>query len=317
MPSTPTWHLHREGDRYPFGVSPLTNRRFYIPGLIALAAFSVGVYTWQSSGSDGRELAAAAANCPPVARNDAAFTAPGEPVTIDVLANDTDADGDELVFTVIRASDGTAEVDDGGTPSDERDDLLRYTPSDAPEPTASIRYRVEDSAFGTSTAEITVAITDAGALPAELRSADPSESNGDIVDPQCATSGDEDGEDDATSTSLDGSTTSIDGLSDADADADPAVGTSRTTTVTRKGTTGRVTTTTARRSTTTVTGGGGGSPPPDFETPPPTQRQTTTTRRPTTSRPPSSGPTTTRSTTRPSDPCYDQASCEEYFPTRP
>ncbi|HVE94800.1 MAG TPA: Ig-like domain-containing protein [Acidimicrobiales bacterium] len=288
-------------------MSVLSERRVYIPTLIALAVILVGVFAWQSSGSDGRRVETAVTNCPPLARNDAAFTAPNQPVTIDVLANDTDAEGDALILRVLRASEGTASVDDGGTPTDEGDDLVLYTPSASAQRAARIDYRIEDAAGGASTAEVIIAVTELGALPPGLRSADSTEPNGDVVRSECmraADKADEEDEEAVTTTSFDETTTSIEDLEAGD----PADGTSRSRLMTRRGATGR-TTTTIRRSPTTVARSGGGSPPPSSpnsfdDTPPPTQRPTQTTR-PSSSTPPTSN--------NDEPPCRDQKSCEEYW----
>ncbi len=107
--------------------------------------------------SDGTDTATAtvtvtvadAANTPPGAQDDTAATAPATPVTIDVLANDGDLDGDALAITSVSdPANGTAVIDDNGTPTDTSDDRIVYTP---------------DSGSGTSTVTVLSASFDGGA----------------------------------------------------------------------------------------------------------------------------------------------------------
>src|SRR5262249_57075380 len=60
-------------------------------------------------------------NDPPVAVDDKATTAEDTPVTITVLANDTDVDGDPLTVSHASALHGTVVINDDGT--------LTYTPN--------------------------------------------------------------------------------------------------------------------------------------------------------------------------------------------
>ncbi|MDT7855729.1 Ig-like domain-containing protein [Rubrivirga sp. S365] len=92
-------------------------------------------------------------NDPPVARDDAATTAEDEAVTINVLANDTDPDGDPLsVLAVTQPSDGRAAVTGGGA-------AVRYTPSANANGRDSFTYTVSDGNGGTATATVTVTVT--------------------------------------------------------------------------------------------------------------------------------------------------------------
>jgi Big-like domain-containing protein len=152
----------------------------YVPLLLAMVVVVVGAMTLVSGGGAHRLLAAGNANCPPVARNDAAFTKPSVPITVDVLRNDSDVDGDHLEFEVMNVSAGTAEVDfKAGS------EALVYTPSTPVGTTATIKYRVKDPSGDVSIANLTVAITNADALPAGLESASPNSRNGDIIEARC------------------------------------------------------------------------------------------------------------------------------------
>lgn len=70
----------------------------------------------------------------PVALDDTASTAFNTPVLIDVLANDSDPDGQPLAITAIQsptAQGGTATLNNNGTPGDTTDDRINYTPANA------------------------------------------------------------------------------------------------------------------------------------------------------------------------------------------
>jgi outer membrane protein OmpA-like peptidoglycan-associated protein len=89
------------------------------------------------------------ANRPPVAVDDSITTSPGKPVTIDVLANDSDPDKDPLTITITQMPRfGTATVVNGRIlytpgPQFNRDgDLFTYTISDGKGGTATAQVRV-------------------------------------------------------------------------------------------------------------------------------------------------------------------------------
>ncbi|MEM7602188.1 MAG: cadherin-like domain-containing protein, partial [Verrucomicrobiota bacterium] len=96
----------------------------------------------------------------PIALDDLGFEAvSGETIEIavaDLLANDTDADGDPLsIIEVTNAVSGSVILDDLGT-QDTADDLVRFTPDEDFAGEASFDYVVSD---GQSTDEATVSIT--------------------------------------------------------------------------------------------------------------------------------------------------------------
>ena len=69
---------------------------------------------------------------PPVANDDGTTTPTDTAVNIDVLANDTDANGDPLTITASdspTANGGTTVINDNGTPADPSDDTIDYTPA--------------------------------------------------------------------------------------------------------------------------------------------------------------------------------------------
>ncbi len=94
-----------------------------------------------------------AQNRVPVALDDTATTTAGMSVTIDVLANDSDADGDALnIVSVTQPATGLAEIIGSG---------VRYTPAGAG--TQGFSYTASDGHGGTASAQVTVMI--AAALP--------------------------------------------------------------------------------------------------------------------------------------------------------
>jgi hypothetical protein len=86
-----------------------------------------------------------------VAVNDTATTSVGTAVTIAVLANDSDPDGDPLTVTGTGpAAHGTTVVNADGT--------IRYTPASGFAGTDTFAYTISDGRGGTATATVTVTI---------------------------------------------------------------------------------------------------------------------------------------------------------------
>jgi large repetitive protein len=89
-------------------------------------------------------------NPAPTATNDVATTNEDVPVTIAVLANDTDPDGDPLTVTQASAANGTVVINPDGT--------ITYTPDANFNGTDTITYTISDGNGGTSTAMVTVTV---------------------------------------------------------------------------------------------------------------------------------------------------------------
>ncbi len=105
-------------------------------------------------------------NTPPVAFNDLARTDIDTPVAIDVLANDIDADLDPLTLSIATPpSNGTAIVNDQGTP-DPGDDDISYQPNAGFQGMDQFIYRVDDGNGGTDTATVMVMV---GPMPSRNR----------------------------------------------------------------------------------------------------------------------------------------------------
>lgn len=110
-----------------------------------------------SDGHGGTDTATVTVNVTPVndapdAVNDSADTGFETAVTIPVLGNDTDVDGDTLTVVSASSPDGTVVVNPDGT--------ITFTPADGFEGEASITYTVRDPAGLTDTATVTVTVAE-------------------------------------------------------------------------------------------------------------------------------------------------------------
>lgn len=92
-------------------------------------------------------------NDAPTANPDAISTLTGVPVTIPVLANDTDPNGDALTLLGVPVSaDGTVTVNPDGT--------IEFTPTPGFTGTTTITYTITDGNGGTDSGEVTVTVND-------------------------------------------------------------------------------------------------------------------------------------------------------------
>jgi hypothetical protein len=119
----------------------------------------VGTDTFNYTINDGRGGTATATvtvtigpppNRPPIAVDDAAATLSGQPVTINVIANDSDPDGDPLTVQSLTAPLlGTAQISNN---------MVIYTPAAGVAGTDRFTYTINDGRGGTATATVTVTI---------------------------------------------------------------------------------------------------------------------------------------------------------------
>ncbi|MDH3741581.1 MAG: Ig-like domain-containing protein, partial [Hyphomicrobiales bacterium] len=96
-------------------------------------------------------------NDAPVANDDAVSTDEDTPLTIDVLANDTDPDRDELFVSDASADNGTVTINEDGT--------LNYTPTSDFNGTDTIAYTINDGNGGTDTGTVTVTVNPVNDAP--------------------------------------------------------------------------------------------------------------------------------------------------------
>ncbi len=103
-------------------------------------------------------LTVTAVNDVPVAGADTAATAEDTPVVIDVLANDSDADGDPLTVTAATAANGSVTIDPVTS-------ALTYTPNLGFSGTDTISYTVSDGAGGTAAGTAIIVVSAGAAAP--------------------------------------------------------------------------------------------------------------------------------------------------------
>ncbi len=107
-----------------------------------------------------------AANLPPTAVADQSSTERDTPVSIAVLTNDYDPDGDPLTLSLATPTTnqgGTAVVDDGGTPGDPSDDTLLYTPAAGFTGIDTLTYTINDGQGNSDTAIVSIRVTEPAA----------------------------------------------------------------------------------------------------------------------------------------------------------
>jgi Bacterial Ig domain/YDG domain/Bacterial cadherin-like domain len=143
---------------------------------ISLFGFSAGNYALQNTTATTTAdiTSSGGGKSPPIAVNDSGVTAMDTPVTINVLANDWDPNGDPLtIVSAGPAPHGNVQVNNNGT--------VTYTPFGGMgyQGIDSFQYQISDGHGGTATATVTVTVgqpqffagaeiaTDAGSLTAE------------------------------------------------------------------------------------------------------------------------------------------------------
>jgi YVTN family beta-propeller protein len=128
-----------------------------------LGAIAVGCLLLAFAGCDGDDDNADGGGHVPVAQADTATTNENTPVTINVLANDSDADGDPLtLISVIQPANGSATINSN---------TVIYTPDAGFSGTDAFAYTISDGKDGNATATVTVTV-----VAAQQRLATPSHS---------------------------------------------------------------------------------------------------------------------------------------------
>ncbi|AUT04546.1 endonuclease [Nostoc sp. CENA543] len=98
-------------------------------------------------------------NTAPVAINDIAITDENTAININVLANDSDFNGDPLQLSLVsNPTNGIAVVNNNGTPNNFADDFITYTPNTGYVGNDSFSYSISDGKGGTATASVSVTI---------------------------------------------------------------------------------------------------------------------------------------------------------------
>uniref|UniRef100_UPI0037D9E99A retention module-containing protein n=1 Tax=Zoogloea sp. TaxID=49181 RepID=UPI0037D9E99A len=116
--------------------------------------------------ADGVEFLPAAAittqtiNTPPVATDDSVTGTEDQPLTVDVLANDSDANNDALVVTSATAGNGQVTINPDGS--------LRYVPNPDFNGPDTVTYTISDGKGGTSTATVTINVAAVNDAPVAL-----------------------------------------------------------------------------------------------------------------------------------------------------
>jgi uncharacterized delta-60 repeat protein/CSLREA domain-containing protein len=118
-----------------------------------------------SFGSTSEFSAVLEASAPPVAVDDTLATDEDTAGTVDVLANDTDADGDPLSVTDV--TNGT-----NGTVANNGDGTVTYTPAQDWNGVDSFAYTISDGRGGSDTATVTVTVTAVNDAPVAVDDAD-------------------------------------------------------------------------------------------------------------------------------------------------
>ncbi len=140
-------------------------------------------------------------NDPPVAEDDTATTDEDTSVTVPVLANDSDADGDPLTITEATAPNGTVVINPDGT--------VTYTPDENFNGTDVITYTISDGNGGFDTATLTVTVDPVNDVPVAQDDAATGTEDEPLTIPVLANDGDADGDPltVTTATSPDGTVT--------------------------------------------------------------------------------------------------------------
>jgi PKD repeat protein len=123
-----------------------------VSGFVGTTAFGVSSSGMLAPGETRTLTVVESINYPPAPNDDRSETLKGQPVTINVLVNDADPDGNTLTVQSVDDANahGTVEINADGT--------LTFDPYDGFEGTAEFAYVVSDGQGGTASATVRVAI---------------------------------------------------------------------------------------------------------------------------------------------------------------
>jgi hypothetical protein len=160
VPTSPTYNSCIGPAGIPGGKAGGTLQTTYVLDVIGPGTATVNTEVYDFSGSSFHYnndystsvFSITATNDPaPTATNDSASTSPSTPVTIDVLANDSDSDGDTLtIIGSTTPAHGTASC---------TATQCQYTPADGFTGTDSFQYTISDGHGGVATATVTVTVS--------------------------------------------------------------------------------------------------------------------------------------------------------------
>jgi hypothetical protein len=143
------------GSQTTLNTSMVTSHSAQLSGLSAGTLYHYRVKSRDAAGnlrvsSDQTFTTSSAPNSAPVAQADTANTAASTPITIGVLANDSDPDGDPLsILSFTQPANGVVTSVSGG---------LRYAPNTGFLGSNSFTYTISDGRGGTSTSTVTVTV---------------------------------------------------------------------------------------------------------------------------------------------------------------
>ena len=126
-----------------------------------LGDVQIGYGISDNSGGSARAtifISIATVNQPPIALDDSVSVVAGETVTINVLANDSDPDGEAIRVITVTANDGVATL--------ENDSVIRFTPDADFTGSTLLIYQIEDTRGGIDEAIVTINVT---AAPVTVR----------------------------------------------------------------------------------------------------------------------------------------------------
>lgn len=136
-----------------FGNASIMNNQIdYSPPLnfVGIATIQYSITDGQGGSASGQAIVNVIVNAAPSAVNDSASTNDRQAITIDVLANDTDDNGDVLTVTAASAQQGQVTI--------LQDGALNYSPKLGFEGNDIITYTVKDANQASATAVVTVSI---------------------------------------------------------------------------------------------------------------------------------------------------------------